>query len=223
VTISWPTRAGTTTILEGVREYLAPNDRTPIGPEGTNISVYVALGGNRLDYGLADPAGASIRAGFYKIDKKKPFFQDIADDAVVTVTLSGITFNQPAKARRETFLQHLKFEGNNAVLGCAGDPGLLATWNTMDPEEDLAERLTPRNGRRGVLAANLDCSVSITNTDEATLSLTFRFPYGLLKHADDRWKRTAPGTFKEPVHFHIEFEAVPASAPDHRPIQRPPS
>ena len=42
--------------------------------------------------------------------------------------------------------------------------------------------------------------------------MTAVVPYALFKHADDPWLRSNPGDFIEPVHFHMEFEAVAKDA-----------
>lgn len=208
VRISWPCQDATAVALEGDREYLAPNDKTPIGK---NLACYVALGGNRGDYGLGRPNAVDLRVGFYKVDKTKPLFADIADDSAVTIEFTSIEFTEPARALPETMILHLKFEDPNNVLGCAGDPQLLATWNTYSKDETLVGRLTRRNARLGVLGEGNTAGAKVTFTtgDDGRVSMTAVVPYALFKHADDPWMRSGPGDFIEPVHFHLEFEAVP--------------
>ena len=77
VAISWPTKDGIGNALEAVREYLAPNDRTPLGK---NLSCYVGLGGNRGDLGLGRPGAVDVRVGFYKVDKSRPLFENMGRD-----------------------------------------------------------------------------------------------------------------------------------------------
>lgn len=223
VRISWPCSDGTTTTLEGEREYEAPKQASPIGG---NLSAYVALGGNRGDLGLGTPGAVDVRVGFYTIDKKKPMFEHIAANASVTIEFEGITFNQPAEARVMTTMQHLTFAGNDRVLGCAADPGLLATYNTMDPDENLRGRMTKRNGRPGVLAGgevgtgdvgkgkkadekSRGAMVTYVTDAAGAVHMKAVIPYPLFKHADDPWLTSNPGDFVEPVHFHIEFECAP--------------
>lgn len=211
VSIEWPREDGSVVKLEADREYLAPNDKTPLGK---NISCYVALGGNRGDYGLGRPNAVDLRVGFYKNEKGKLFFEGLADDAAITVVLSGIEFSQAARGEAETMMQHLKYEDPNDVLGCAGDPELLATWNTYSKEETLAGRLNKRNSRPGSLGADNTTGAKVTfeTGEDGRVTMTAVIPYALFKHADDPWLRSGPGDFVEPVHFHLEFEAVEKSA-----------
>jgi len=39
-----------------------------------------------------------------------------------------------------------------------------------------------------------------------------RVPYGMLRHLQDPWDSTLPGTFFEPIHFHMEAEVIPVGA-----------
>jgi hypothetical protein len=217
VRVSWPCEDGTTTAIEADREYTAPNDRTPLGK---NLSCYVGLGGNRGDYGLGRPGAVDVRVGLYKVDKGKPLFEHLAPASAVTVVYSGLKFTAPAKALPETTVQHLKFEDPNNVLGCAGDPQLLVTWNTFDPHETMGGRLNRRNGRAGALGEKNTSGAKVTfETDkDGLVTMTAVIPYALFKHADDPWLRSEPGDFIEPVHFHIEFEVMAKDAPaDDKP------
>lgn len=213
VAISWPCSDKSTTSLDADREYLSPNDKTPLGK---NLSCYVALGGNRGDYGLGQPGAVDVRVGFYKTDKALPLFENLADDSSVTIVFSSLKFTQAAKALPDTMVQHLKFEDPNNVLGCAGAPELLATWNTYDKDEDMAGRLTRRNGRKGVLGEDntSGASVKLESDEQGLITMTAVIPYALFKHADDPWLRTNPGDFVEPMHFHLEFEVLPKDAPE---------
>ncbi len=215
IAISWPRSDASAIKLDARREYAAPKQATPLG---LNLSAYVALGGNRGDLGLGTPGTVDVRVGFYSIDPTKPMFDRIAPNSVVTIEFSGITFNQPAAARPLATLQHLTFQGNDRVLGCAADPGLLATYNTMDPSETLRDRMTKRNGRPGVLAGTSASDAPHAriefSTDQAgSVSMKATIPYHLFKHADDPWLTSNPGDFVEPMHFHIEFECAPIRTP----------
>lgn len=207
VLISWPTTDKTGVTLEADREYLSPNDKTPLGK---NLACYVALGGNRGDYGLGRPGAVDVRVGFYKIDKKLPFFEKIAPGSAVTVVFSSLEFTAPAEAIPETMVHHLKFEDPNNVLGCAGAPELLGTWNTYNKDENMAGRLNSRNGRKGVLGEGNTSGAKVTfeSDEKGRVTMTAVIPYALFKHADDPWLRSNPGDFIEPVHFHLEFEVV---------------
>lgn len=207
IAVSWPCKDKSTVKLEGDREYLSPNDKTPFGK---NLACYAALGGMRGDYGLGSPGAVDVRVGFYKIDKQKPFFENMADDSAVTVVFSSLKFSAPAKAKPETVVQHCKFEDPNNVLGCAGDPQLLITWNTYSKTEDMGGRLNRRNGRQGVLGEGNASGAKVTfeSDEKGIVSMTAVVPYALFKHADDPWLRSNPGDFIEPIHFHIEFEVI---------------
>src|SRR5262249_34108632 len=154
-------------------------------------------GGNRGDYGLGHANAVDVRVGFYKADKAKPFFENMADDASVTIVFSSLKFTLPGRALPETMVQHLKFEDPNNVVGCAGNPELLVTWNTYSKTEDMGGRLTRRNGRKGVLGdeAKPGTSVKFESDKDGLVTMTAVIPYALFKHADDPWLRSNPGDF----------------------------
>lgn len=223
ISISWPTRSGKAMTLEGDRPYADPSRRQSLRH---NLECYVAPGGTRLDVGAADPSGSIIRAGFYKSDGKKPLFEDLADDAPVTITLKGVVFNQPASPRLNSALQHARFDDPNSVLGCnasaglSGQKGLLDLYNTVDHKDNLGGRISPRNGRLGSLdgTARAGGSVVLTTESDGSITMVATIPYALFKHPDDPWLRNNPGDFTEPFHFHLEFEVLPApSAPNVEP------
>lgn len=224
VKISWPCRDKSITTLQADLEYQAPKQSVPIGK---NLSAYAALGGTRGDLGLGAPGAVDVRVGFYKVDKTKPMFDDLADDAAITVEFTGIAFNQSARAKPFSALQHLKFEGNTTVLGCAGDPGVLATYNTLDPAQTIGNLITRKNGRPGALAlitGGVQASVTFTPDRAGTvggLGMKAIIPYAIFKHADDPWLRSNPGEFTEPVHFHLEFECEPLVKPTEEIRQTP--
>ena len=217
VTVSWPLSSGGAATIEGDRAYLAPKDRTPLG---RNLSAYVAMGGTRLEVGASDPRGAIVRAGFYKIDGGQWLFEDIADGGAVTITLRGVKFQRPAAARPASLVHHSKFDDPNSVLGCtassaaASRDSIIDHYNTADPSDTLAGRITERNGRPGVLdvSAGAGASSTFTTEPDGSITMTCVIPYALFKHPDDPWLRSGPGDFAEPFHFHLEFEVLPADA-----------
>jgi hypothetical protein len=127
------------------------------------------------------------------------------------VVFSGLKFTEPARAIPDTLVHHLKFEDPNNVLGCAGAPELLGTWNTYNKDETMAGRMNRRNGRAGVLGEGNKVGAKATFVTDADglVTMTAVLPYELFKHADDPWLRNNPGDFIEPMHFHLEFEVVP--------------
>lgn len=219
VRVSWPLADGGTATIEGKRGYLAPKDRTPLG---RNLSAYVAMGGTRLEVGASDPKGAIVRVGFYKIDGSQWLFEDIAEGGAVTITLSGVKFQRPAAARPASLVHHAKFDDPNSVLGCtsssaaAARDSIIDLYNTADPADTLNGRITPRNGRLGILHAEAGAGGSTTFTTEpdGSITMTCVIPYALFKHPDDPWLRSGPGDFVEPFHFHVEFEVLPTDTED---------
>ncbi|MBX3359763.1 MAG: hypothetical protein KF745_15200 [Phycisphaeraceae bacterium] len=235
VTVSWVCRDGQEVLREGSREYADPGRKTILAD---NLLCYAAVGGTRLDAGLADPRGGIVRVGFYKVDGRSPMFPEIAPGTSVTITLRGVRFNQPASPRLKSGFMHAKFDDPVSVLGCNDSAGLSAKnslldlYNTADPGESLSGRITARNGRPGVLAPEhatssvakgpMDAgSITLTTEADGSITMVAVVPYALFKHPDDPWLRSNPGDFVEPFHFHIEFECLPAGASDSEPSKTP--
>lgn len=206
-TIRWETHDGETIRLHSEARYTDTNDRTLLGQ---NVELFVAVGGTRLEKGMGHPDGAIIRVGYYKADNFKPFFKDIADGADVHVKLENVAFNQPARGRPKTILQHIKYTIED-VLSCGLTEDALDQYNTASPTETLGTVINTDNGRLGVLDGTRARAgeASLTQEEDGTFTLEARIPYGLFRHVRDPWLRTTPGTFFEPYHFHIEYEVVP--------------
>lgn len=222
VTISWPTTAGGRAEHTAELAYRDPEGRVPIGG---NLEAFVTLGGSRSDFGAADPAGAVVRVGFYKKDKSRPFFDALAPDGRITVTLTGVTFVRPAIADAASIIHHVKFEEASSVLGCVSpalSPDQVNTYNTADAALDLNGKLTPKNSRRGVLTS--PGGVSTNTAADGSVGLEAHLPYALFKHVDDPWLRATPGSFVEPFHFHVEMQVLPADRlmPDRQGASPPP-
>ncbi len=231
VALSWPTRSdgGAKEIaLECDRAYRSPNEREFLA---RNLECFVALGGTRLDRGAGHPAGAILRVGFYKKDRSKPMFDDIADNGLISVRVTNVNFTAVPSPIHESALQHIKFLPDDlADCGLGGES--VDQFNTVSATDDLYGKVTPNNGRMGALdvalsEAGKDGKGSIETIVEADGSVTFsaKFPYGLLRHVKDPWKRSLPGTFTEPQHFHIEIEVLPkevADAEARDPSLKPP-
>jgi hypothetical protein len=175
--------------------------------------VYVALGGTRLDRGRGHPDGASVRCGLYKRDPKKPFFRDIKDGSSITITLSGIRMNQAVRPNERTGLMHLKYMMSD-LDACGIDSTGRNLFVSVDPEDPLKESVTSGSGRFGWLdGAEGHGSAKAEVLGDGSVTLTFSVPYALLRHTRDPEQRTAPGTFFEPQHFHVEMELMPAATP----------
>jgi hypothetical protein len=210
-TIRWETKDGEKMSLASEVSYTDTNDRTSLGH---NVELFVAVGGTRLEKGWGHPDGAIIRVGYYKADNFKPFFEDIKDGADVHVKLENVAFNQPARGRPRTILQHIKYTIED-VLSCGLTEDALDQYNTASPTETLGTVITTDNGRLGVLdgSRKRGGEASLVQEDDGTFTLTARIPYALFRHVRDPWLRTTPGTFFEPYHFHVEFEVVPERVP----------
>lgn len=208
VLISWATADGRTRVLEGDRAWGADGDRTALG---ANISAYAAVGGTRLTMGAGHPKGAIVRVGFYKIDPGESFFEGIGAESVVRVEMRGIRFNQSARPIGRTILQHLKF-AREALVSCRIASDAWSLYNTADREDTLNGRArTGYDTRPGALSGQKpgDGSATAVVEDDGSITLRAQIPYALFKHIRDPWLRAIPGTFLEPMHFHVEVEVLP--------------
>jgi hypothetical protein len=214
VTLRYSDADGDEIIHTGERPYAHDTARTRLGG---NIDAFVAVGGTRLTKLAGHPEGAIVRVGFYKAEKNKPFFENISEDTVIEVELSGVRFNQPADVHAASIIQHLKYDrGDMEACGIPGDA--REQFNTVHPEETLNDRV--RSGvdaRLGVLDGGDDPaawsedlgSAELTDNDDGAVTMTVRFEYPALRNLRDPWQSDLPGTFLEPIHFHLEFEALP--------------
>jgi len=205
--ISWPTTDGSTSRHEADVIYMTPEERIDIGP---NLECFVSVGGTRLDYAAGHPEGAIVRVGFYKVDNDKPFFENIADKANITVEVSNIALNQDAVPNPSSVLQHLKYTPED-IANCSLSPNQTQQYNTASPTDTLGGIITAKNGRLGAMGGTrkTDGDVTFTIEDDGSITMKAIFPYALLRHVRDPWLRTTPGTFFEPFHFHIEYEILP--------------
>lgn len=221
VTVSWTVRGGETTTLSGERKYQSPGEKTRLG---ANIDCYVALGGVRLDKAAADPDGAVIRVGLYKADAKKPFFEGLADDAVVTIRLDGVRLNQGAVARPKTGLMHLRYMLDDLTT-CGISADGRNQYLTASKDDKAIGTVLPESARPGVLDGEGKGHGSITTetASDGSSTVTFKFPYALLRHQKDPSQRTTPGAFFEPQHFHCEVEFLPTEVAAARDGTKAPS
>jgi hypothetical protein len=214
VRISWPTRDGKTAVLEGDRAYKSQGDKTRLGK---NIELYVALGGTRLERGKADPRGAVVRAGLYKEDTARLFFENIAENSDITITVSNLKMSRPAAAQAKTGLVHLRYMLSD-LAACGIDSSGRNLLITADPDDPLKESYGPDSTRLGGLDGHdtpgeRHGSVTAVRDAEGASTVTFRIPYTLLRHIKDPYQRTTPGGFFEPQHFHVEIEFLPEPEP----------
>ena len=206
VKVSWPSRDGTTTVLEQEREYRGVNERTVLAP---NLECFAAVGGIRVARGVQRPNSVTIRVGFVKTDPGKPLFENLADDAAITLSVSNIAFTVPGAPIPESVVQEAGYGLDPTLCGTPGQPD--AQYNTASPTDDLRGKITAENGRLGGLDGLEpgDGSVSFETKADGTITMTARIPYAMFRQVNDPWIGSKPGTFNEPNHFHIEYEAVP--------------
>lgn len=231
VTVRWTTTTGEAIVLTGDRPYAHDNDRTELGE---NLTSYVAAGGTRLSKSAGHPRGAVVRVGFYKLHPPKPMFRGIDRDTVIEVTLTGVRFNQPVAPSPRSLVQHLKFDPDD--LEACGLPGdAREQFNTQHPGETLNDRITPGiNARLGILAGPLPSDLpefeaaatdavlgqtTLRTADDGAVEMTVRFAYPALRNTRDPWLSDLPGTFLEPIHFHLEFEVLPVGVEPYDPAR----
>lgn len=205
VTVSWPTPTGTVQI-EGDRRYTSSAQKTPLGH---NLECYVMVGGTRQGKGQTHHDSTGIVVGLYKIDTKKPLFEGISDDAAVTISLSGIVLNRAAVPRPKTAMMHLRYMLED-LKACGLTSNARNLFNLADPEDVLKDLTNGGSARPGVLDGKGADHGSVESKVEpdGSISFTFKFPYALLRHIEDPYKRTNPGGFFEPNHFHVEMEMM---------------
>ncbi|MFT5423151.1 MAG: hypothetical protein ACI89L_000925 [Phycisphaerales bacterium] len=192
-------------------------DRVPVGD---NIEAFASVGGTRIVKSAGHPMGSVVKGGFYKLDAGKPWFDDIDTSRPITVTIAGVRFNQPVQAPTDTSLMHTKYAQGD--LESCGLPGSArAGYATGSDLENLNGKVKPGiDTRLGALSDAGPGSAVSSIDSEGLVTVIATFPYRLLKNLQDPWASELPGTFLEPVHFHFEFEAIPADAEPIDWVQR---
>lgn len=208
VRLAWTDADGNHSNYELNRGYTTDPDRVRIAP---NIEAYFSAGGTRLLKGAGHPRGSVVRVGFYKETKDLPFFDNITADTTFEVILSGVRFNQPVTVDPRSIVQHLKYDiGDLEACGLPGEA--RDQFNLADPRETLNDRIEPGvDARPGALDGSEDAlgSANLKVEDDGSVTMTVRFRYPAFRNLRDPWKSDLPGTFLEPMHFHLEFEALP--------------
>ena len=203
----------------GTMPYTAPTGGESIGK---NVKCYVALGGTRIETGAGHPKGAVIRLGVTKVENQRAFFAGIDPGTAIEFTITGVKFNQPVKYHQGTGMMHLKYALGDlkacALPGTARNQYLLS-----DPDDTLGGRVVAGvNATPGALDGKGDhgeMRIEVDPDDPTLVSMFIRVPYGLLRHLQDPWKSSLPGTFFEPIHMHAEAELLPV---DVAPLIRAP-
>ncbi|MCL4219940.1 MAG: hypothetical protein KJZ65_01085 [Phycisphaerales bacterium] len=215
VRVSWHGADGIEHIHESELSYGWDGDRKPIGG---NISAYAAAGGTRMLKGASHPRGAVVRFGFYKVEEGLLFFDQVERDSVIDVRVTGIRMNQPAVPRPHTIVQHLKFS-RDSLKACRVPSDAWNLFNTVDPGETLNGRIRAGyDARPGSLDGQPGHGSGQAQVEpDGSISLHVRVPYALFKHIRDPWKSSLPGTFLEPMHFHVEIEILPQGVEPEKP------
>jgi len=189
--------------------YTAPTGGDPLGH---NVKAYVTLGGTRIETGAGHPKGAVIRLGITKIEGARAFFSKIDPGTDIEFTITDVRMNQPVKYHEGTGMMHLKYSLGDlkacALPGTARNQYLLS-----DPQDTLGGRvIAGLNATPGALdghEGNGSIMLEVDKDDPTLVTMRVRVPYGLLRHLQDPWKSTLPGTFFEPIHLHAEAELIP--------------
>lgn len=213
--LRWPITGGGERVHALEMAYTAPGGRVALA-EG--VEAYVALGGSRLDKGVADPRGLICRAGIYRTEGAEPIFRDIEPGGVITLTLTGVRFNQAVDVDARRIVQHVKFTVEEleacGLVGAATD-----LFNTADERDPMRARMRRESARHGYFSTgearedgdDAGGRVRVTRVSAREVGVVLRFPYAALRHPLDPSRLEAPGAFQEPSHFHVEFEAVPSA------------
>lgn len=183
--------------------------------EAGNVRAYLALGGSRLDTGAGHPKGIVIRAGLTKVESAKPFFEDIEAGTGIEIEISGVVLSEAIVYHEGTGIMHLKYAIGD-LLACSLPGTARNQYLLSDPKDTLGGRVVAGvNATPGALAGTGQGEGSFVvevDDDGMTMGYVVKVPYGLLRHLQDPWNSTLPGTFFEPIHLHAEAELIPVWA-----------
>jgi hypothetical protein len=215
VAVRWR-RGGTSVEHTAARAFGAPTPDMRL--EGTNIAVFAALGGTRLELGGGHPAGAILRVGLGKVDPARAFFGGIDPGTDVEISIRGARFNQPVRAEAATALVRLQYSLED-IEACALPPDAAVCFLTGTTGDTLGGLLSPGiNLRAGELDADAGRgSAEAWIEADGTVSFRVVVPYGVLRHLQDPWASELPGTFFEPLLLQAEVEVLPVGARSRTP------
>lgn len=218
VEIRWIGRDGDLREYAGARPYGSDAERSYLGG---NLDAFVAVGGTRLVKGAGHPRGVVARVGFYKHDAGRALFESVTRDSEFEIRVSGLRFNQPVDASPWSGVQHLKYaEEDLESCGLPGDA--REQFNIASPDDTLNNRVRPGvDARLGVLDGSEDSLglIDVIEEEDGSITAVAWFRYPALRNLRDPWQSDLPGTFLEPIHFHIEFEVLPDGV---APLEPPP-
>lgn len=215
---------------------LGPGDATRLGA-APNISAFNSAGSELGTFGrraapilltnpsLPDvfrPGESLVTHAFFKIDDNLDFFTGYTGGTSgnISVTIDNIRFSEPVTIVEDTMMLHAKWRAEQTDL-------LDEIYVHIDNHHTVADTFrdfdtfsmriffdqpTPNYVLND---SNLQWSVTGNGTD--TLSLSFNFPYDMLKNLEEMGQTIpselpAPLGFLEPFHFHIEYVVVPEPA-----------
>jgi len=207
VFVTWTTNDGKVARCEADLPYAAPAERVPIGG---NLLAFVAVGGTRLDKGVGHPDGIIVRVGLDKADEQRLMFLDIAHGSFIEIELRNVAFIAPGVPRPDSLLQHLEYRPDD-ILACGLPTDQADMYNLASLTDDLGGTIPRTRGRFGAISpsSGQDGMSRLTVEPDGSVTMRLRFAYRLLRHQSDPWRLELPGTFFEPSHLHVEFEAVP--------------
>ncbi len=206
--ISWPCQDGSTTTYDVDLPYTNPEERTWLGG---NLEAYVALGGTRLEKGAGRAGDAILRVGFQKRSNYPMMFAHIANGAMISLTLTNTRFNQPVYPDPMTILQRMEYTVDD-IVACGITIDETEMFNMVSPTETMNGSILPTQVRHSCLDNDPPedgmVSVRVDPDDPAMVSMQAKLPYRLLRHMNDPWGMTVPGTFFEPIQMHLEVEVL---------------
>ncbi len=210
--------------------------------QAPNVGGFIAVDalGRRSNVALIDPAvqGANetlMRHGFYKADPNNQmqrgddFFPGINVDGDLTLSVTGITFDQPVQVQPNTFLLHMLWDIDQVDQLGVDDQGVPRTYvhphihHTVAPFRDVDSFFLGASPTfSDVPVSNYvlgDVTPVIQQTAPDTINIEVTFPYRLLTHLEDDGlgipagvDLPAPGGFLEPFHLHFEYLVIPEPA-----------
>ena len=213
MTIRWTSNQGPRE-LSGSLPYGPPSGGEILegSREDGNIRAYLAIGGTRVETGAGHPKGLVIRAGLTKVESARQFFQDIAPGTSIEIELEGVVLQSEIKYHEGTGIMHLKYAIGD-LLACSLPGTARNQYLLSDPKDTLGGRVVAGlNATPGALDGSEDhgsINFTIDDQDASKISMQFVVPYAMLRHLQDPWNSTLPGTFFEPIHLHAEVEVIP--------------
>ncbi len=222
VSISYNTPEGVVT-YSGLRDFNGsfPSDATILGG-APNIKAFNSVDtfGWRLQVpGAVYPGESVITNAFFKINNGNDYFPGILENTDVTITVSGMEFDEPASIDASTFQLHTLWDADQADLLPNPYNHLHNFRTATNPFRDFDAFVDA-----GIFtdfphpAYSLgDVAPTIIGNGTTTLGYSLVVPYHLLRHLSEEHTGSqevppglpAPHGFLEPFHFHAEYVVTP--------------